>query len=98
MNKIPELPFKSKPKIVKIDAPTKRTVVMDKKDKQVATLFNKINLLSKDKAKKQKKQKAQKQHVKDMKKRRAAGEEADTHHKKKHKSFFRRKGQKEKPR
>ncbi|KAJ2085100.1 hypothetical protein IW140_006442 [Coemansia sp. RSA 1813] len=94
------LPFKSKPRIVKADAPTKRAVAMDKKDKQMATLFNEINLLSKDKAKKQKqkqkqKQKAQKQHVEHMKKRRAAEEEADTHHKKKRKTFFRREGQKE---
>ncbi|KAJ1661580.1 hypothetical protein IW140_006551, partial [Coemansia sp. RSA 1813] len=90
----PELPFKSKPRVVKADAPTKRTVAMDKKDKQMATLFNEVNLLSTDKAKKQK-QKAQKQHVEHMKKRRAAEEEADTHHKKKRKTFFRREGQKE---
>ncbi|KAJ2211586.1 hypothetical protein EV179_005352 [Coemansia sp. RSA 487] len=59
---VTELPFKPKPRIVKTDAPTKRAVVMDKKDKQVATLFNEVNLLSKDKTKKQKqKQRAQKQ-------------------------------------
>ncbi|KAJ1764866.1 hypothetical protein LPJ74_006551, partial [Coemansia sp. RSA 1843] len=88
------LPFKSKPRIVKADAPTKRAVAMDKKDKQMATLFNEINLLSKKQKQKQK-QKAQKQHVEHMKKRRAAEEEADTHHKKKRKTFFRREGQKE---
>ncbi|KAJ1764619.1 hypothetical protein EV179_006443, partial [Coemansia sp. RSA 487] len=73
---ITELPFKSKPKIIKTDAPTKRAAVVDKKDKQVATLFNEINLLGKDKAKRQK-QKAQKQQVEYMKKRRDAEEEAD---------------------
>ncbi|KAJ1661356.1 hypothetical protein EV178_006626, partial [Coemansia sp. RSA 1646] len=78
----PELPFKPKPRIVKADAPTKRAVVMDKKGKQVATLFNKINFLSKDKAKKQK-QKAQKQQVEHIKKRRAAEEEAEACRKKK---------------
>ncbi|KAJ1663002.1 hypothetical protein EV178_005367 [Coemansia sp. RSA 1646] len=61
-DEVTELPFKPKPRIVKTDAPTKRAVVMDKKDKQVATLFNEVNLLSKDKTKKQKqKQRAQKQ-------------------------------------
>ncbi|KAJ1667684.1 Glycoside hydrolase 2 (Mannanase, beta-galactosidase) [Coemansia sp. RSA 1813] len=92
-----ELPFKSKPKLIKTNAPTKRAVIMDKKDKQVATLFNEINLLSKDKAKKQK-EKAQKQQVEYMKKRRAAEEEADARRKKKRKSFFRREGQNERPR
>ncbi|KAJ1663329.1 hypothetical protein IW140_005089 [Coemansia sp. RSA 1813] len=90
-----ELPFKSKPKIVKTDVPTKRAVIMDKNDKQAATLFNEINLLSKEKAKKQKK--AQKQQVEHMKKLRAAEEEADARHKKKRKSFFRREGQNEMP-
>ncbi|KAJ2212314.1 hypothetical protein EV179_004784 [Coemansia sp. RSA 487] len=94
---IPELPFKSKPRIVKADTPTKRAVVMDKKYKQVATLFNEVNLLSKNKTKKQK-QKAQKQHVEHMKKRRAAEEEVDTHRKKKRKSFFRHEGQNARPR
>ncbi|KAJ1661492.1 hypothetical protein EV178_006581, partial [Coemansia sp. RSA 1646] len=93
----PELPFKPKPRIVKADAPTKRAVAMDKKDKQVAALFNEINFLSKDKAKKQK-QKAQKQHVEHMKKHRAAEEEADARRKKKRKTFFRHEGQNERPR
>ncbi|KAJ2209825.1 hypothetical protein EV179_006514, partial [Coemansia sp. RSA 487] len=84
------LPFKSKPRIVKTDAPTKSAVAMDKKNRQVTTLFNGINFLSKNKAKKQKKkkQKAQKQQVEHMKKRRAAEEEAHAHRKKKRKSFF----------
>ncbi|KAJ1661402.1 hypothetical protein EV178_006613, partial [Coemansia sp. RSA 1646] len=78
------LPFKSKPRIVKTDAPTKSAVAMDKKDRQVTTLFNGSNFLSKNKAKKQKKkQKAQKQQVEHMKKRRAAEEEAHAHRKKK---------------
>ncbi|KAJ2554239.1 Glycoside hydrolase 2 (Mannanase, beta-galactosidase) [Coemansia sp. RSA 1933] len=92
-----ELPFKSKPKIVKTDNPTKRAVVMDKKDKQVATFFNEINLLHKDKTKKQQ-EKAQKQRAEYMKKRRAAEEEADARRKKKRKTFFRREGQNERPR
>ncbi|KAJ1907281.1 Glycoside hydrolase 2 (Mannanase, beta-galactosidase) [Coemansia sp. IMI 209127] len=91
------LPFKSKPKIVKTDNPVKRAVVMDKKDKQVATFFNEINLLHKDKTKKQH-EKAQKQQVEYMKKRRAAEEEADSRRKKKRKTFFRREGQNERPR
>ncbi|KAJ1662763.1 Glycoside hydrolase 2 (Mannanase, beta-galactosidase) [Coemansia sp. RSA 1646] len=92
-----ELPFKSKPKFIKTNAPTKRAVIINKKDNQVATLLNEINLLSKDNAKKQK-EKVQNQQIEYMKKRHAAEEEPDARRKKKHKSFFRREGQNERPR
>ncbi|KAJ2515231.1 Glycoside hydrolase 2 (Mannanase, beta-galactosidase) [Coemansia sp. RSA 2049] len=92
-----ELPFKSRPKVVKTTGPAKRAVVMDKKDKQVATVIGEINLLHKDQTRKHQ-EKAQKQRAEYMKKRRAAEEEADARRRKKRKTFFRREGQNEKPR
>ncbi|KAJ2847604.1 Glycoside hydrolase 2 (Mannanase, beta-galactosidase), partial [Coemansia erecta] len=88
-----ELPFKSKPKVVKTstNAPS-RAVVMSKHDKRVATLLGQINLLSKDKGKKMR-EKAQKQKEEYTKRRMAEEAEADARRRKKRKTFFRIEGQ-----
>ncbi|KAJ2235333.1 Glycoside hydrolase 2 (Mannanase, beta-galactosidase) [Coemansia sp. RSA 485] len=88
-----ELPFKSKPKIVKTKTNAKsRAVVMSKHDKRVANLIGQINLLGKDKSKKQR-VKVMKQKEEYTKKRAAEEAEADARRKKKRKTFFRIEGQ-----
>ncbi|KAJ2800973.1 Glycoside hydrolase 2 (Mannanase, beta-galactosidase) [Coemansia furcata] len=86
-----ELPFKSKPKIIKTDN-TSRAVVMDEHDKKVSDLIGKINLLYKDKSKK-KREKDTKQRAEYKLKRQAEEAEADSRRKKKRKTFFRKEGQ-----
>ncbi|KAJ2384682.1 Glycoside hydrolase 2 (Mannanase, beta-galactosidase) [Coemansia sp. RSA 2611] len=86
-----ELPFKSKPKIIKTDS-TSRAVVMDEHDKKVSDLIGKINLLYKDKSKK-KREKDTKQRSEYKLKRQAEEAEADSRRKKKRKTFFRKEGQ-----
>ncbi|KAJ1933813.1 Glycoside hydrolase 2 (Mannanase, beta-galactosidase) [Linderina pennispora] len=81
-----ELPFKSRPKVIKTNKVT-RAVVMDEHDKKVANLLGQINLLHKDKAKKAK-EKAKKQHEAYREKRRAEEAEADARRKKKRKTYF----------
>ncbi|KAJ2452658.1 Glycoside hydrolase 2 (Mannanase, beta-galactosidase) [Coemansia sp. RSA 2424] len=87
-----ELPFKSKPKIIKTDNTTSRAVVMDERDKKVSDLIGKINLLYKDKSKK-KREKDTKQRTEYKLKRQAEEAEADSRRKKKRKTFFRKEGQ-----
>ncbi|KAI8322602.1 DUF663-domain-containing protein [Martensiomyces pterosporus] len=89
-----ELPFKSRPKIVKTNRAS-RAVVMDEHDKKVANLLGKINLLNKDKAKKHR-EKVQKQKEEYKVKRQAEEAEADSRRKKKRKTFFRIEGQNQK--
>ncbi|KAJ1884162.1 Glycoside hydrolase 2 (Mannanase, beta-galactosidase), partial [Kickxella alabastrina] len=79
-----ELPFKSKPKIVKTNAKSK-AVVMDKHDKQVATLLGEINLLHKDKSKKLR-EKVQTQKAEYKKRKLAEDAEADARRKQKRKT------------
>ncbi|KAJ1844435.1 Glycoside hydrolase 2 (Mannanase, beta-galactosidase), partial [Coemansia sp. RSA 2703] len=86
-----ELPFKSKVKIVKTNTKS-RAVVMDKHDKQVATLLGQINLLHKDKTKKMR-EKVQKQKAEYVRKRNEEEAEADARRKKRRKTFFRIEGQ-----
>ncbi|KAJ2036493.1 Glycoside hydrolase 2 (Mannanase, beta-galactosidase) [Coemansia sp. RSA 922] len=86
-----DLPFKSKPKIIKTDSTT-RAVVMDEHDKKVSDLIGKINLLYKDKSKK-KREKDTKQRSEYKLKRQAEEAEADSRRKKKRKTFFRKEGQ-----
>ncbi|KAJ2731157.1 Glycoside hydrolase 2 (Mannanase, beta-galactosidase) [Coemansia sp. BCRC 34962] len=86
-----ELPFKSRPKIIKTDN-TSRAVVMDEHDKKVSDLIGKINLLYKDKSKK-KREKDTKQRSEYKLKRQAEEAEADSRRKKKRKTFFRKEGQ-----
>ncbi|KAJ2720671.1 Glycoside hydrolase 2 (Mannanase, beta-galactosidase) [Coemansia sp. Benny D115] len=90
-----ELPFKSRPKVVKTNK-TARAVVMNKHDRKVAGLLNDINLLNKEKTTKMReKLKVQKA---EYKKRKLAEEaEADARRKQKRKTFFRKEGQNQKP-
>ncbi|KAJ2006069.1 Glycoside hydrolase 2 (Mannanase, beta-galactosidase), partial [Coemansia thaxteri] len=86
-----DLPFKSKPKIIKTNN-TSRAVVLDEHDKKVSDLIGKINLLYKDKSKKQR-EKTTKQKAEYKLKRQAEEAEADSRRKKKRKTFFRKEGQ-----
>ncbi|ORX71557.1 DUF663-domain-containing protein [Linderina pennispora] len=73
-----ELPFKSRPKVIKTNKVTRAVV---------ANLLGQINLLHKDKAKKAK-EKAKKQHEAYREKRRAEEAEADARRKRKRKTYF----------